>query len=121
MNRADWAWLMASVLLGLFFALLAALSETGTSRPAHEKEITIMTTGDVSKIIQAVHSSAPDSFTMLSSSSGPDHFQIFFDAIFGAVFSTVMISYLFRILVKICQRILGVKPSSVDEASLPIN
>ena len=127
MTRADWAWLMAAVLFGLFFSCLALLSEgsAGGSRevikynsatgkwdqsiqPAYKVLITVETNGNPQKIIQSAHEADPDCLTLLSAvnpkPTGLDYFQI----IFGGVFGMIIISFLFRIVVKICERILGV-------------
>jgi hypothetical protein len=129
MNRADWAWLMAAVLFGLFFASLAILPEISNGaprqvtkfnyttgsweesvKPAYTRRLTIETNGDIQKMMQAAYEIDPDSFILPSADHpklrGYDYFQIFF----GGVFGMVMVSYLFRIVVKICQRILGVPP-----------
>ena len=137
MNRADWAWLMATVLFGFFFAGFAILPEIGADQPrygtkwtfvtsddgkttsskeeqviepAYVHRITIETNGDVQKIVQTAHNIDPDSFILHSldnpKATGSDCLEIVFESIFACV----MVSYLFRIVVKICQRILGVPP-----------
>lgn len=127
MNRVDWAWLMAAVIFGLFCAGLAIAPElfnggprqvsnfnfeTGkwedSVKPAYTSRITIETSGDVKKMLQAVHDIDPDSFAVPSSDhprlTGADCASM----ILGGVFSMIMISFLFRITVKICERILGI-------------
>jgi hypothetical protein len=146
MNRADWAWLMAGGICGLFCAALAILPEIGADQPrygtkwtfvtsgdgkttstkeeqviepAYTHLITIETSGDVQKIVQAAHDIDPDSFILRSLDhpklTGSDCLEIVFEGIFACV----MVSYLFRIVVKICQRILGVPPLTDEIARDP--
>jgi len=133
MNRADWAWFMAAVLFGLFFAILALLSELSNGvprqvtnfnfetgkweesvKPAYTRGVRIETNGDVQKMMQSAHDIDPDSF-ILPYAVNPklkadDYFQIFV----GGVLGMVMISYLFRIVVKICGRMLGATTDEVE-------
>jgi hypothetical protein len=129
MTRDDWAWLMAAVLFGLFFSCLALLAEgsaggprevikynsaTGkwdqSIQPAYKVLITVETNGNVQKIIQAAHDADPDCSTLLSSDNPKLTASECFQILFGGVFGMRMISFLFRIVVKICERILGVSP-----------
>ena len=133
MNRADWAWLMAAVVVGLFlggFALLVDMSGGGPRQvttfnydtgkweertaPAYTKRLTIETNGDIQKMMQAVHEIDPDSFTLPSrahSGLSPDEYA---PELLGAVLGTVMFSFLFRIVIKICGRILGATTDEVE-------
>jgi hypothetical protein len=128
MNRTDGAWLMAAVIVGIFlsgFAILPEISQGGTRQvtkfndktgnwdesvePAYTKRVTVETNGNVQKIVQAVHDVDPNCSTLVSGDhptlTGPEFLQI----LLGGVFAMVMFSLLFRIVVKICHKILGAK------------
>jgi len=141
MNRADWAWLMAATACGFFVAALAIVPEIGADQarigtkwtfvtsddgkttstkeeqviePAYTHLITIETNGDAQKIVQAAHDIAPDSFILRSL----DHPKLTVKDALGivseSIFACVMISLLFRIVLKICRRILGATPAESE-------
>ncbi len=131
MNRADWAWMLAAVIVGLFVGGFAILADVSDSRPhlipkynfttekweehAYTKRLIVETNGDAQKINQAVHDADPDSYVRGFAAHQAEVPGGYCFDLFAGIFCTVLISFMFRIVVKICGRILGTK---VDVAEI---
>ena len=140
MNRADWAWLLAGVMSGLFCATLVIVSEVGSDQshygtkytftttdgkpgtgtveqvvePVYATKITILTNGHARDIVDSVsklglNETEAKVSSITSNRTPPLNASDYFEIIFESIFAVVITSYLFRIVVKICLRILGVK------------
>jgi hypothetical protein len=136
MNRADWAWLMAAIIFGFFFSGLGIFSEVSDGGPRHvpsfnfstgkwnesvkppyTRRLTIETNGDVQKMIYAVYDIDPECFSLPSADHPKLASSDYFPIILGSVFGMIMISFLFRIVVKMCLRILDGWPDADETMS----
>jgi hypothetical protein len=133
MTRADWAWVVTCILAATIVAGIVMLSDANQTRPrygtkytfitsddgktvstkeeqvvqpVYSTRITIETNGDAQKIVQAAHAAAPDSFIVPSANlpqqTGFDYFLLWLETILVVM----LISYVFRIVERVCRRML---------------
>ena len=116
MNRADWAWLMAGAACGFFVAALAIVPEIGADQPRIGTNWTFVTSDDLKTTSTKKEQVIEPAYTHLIRSldhpklTGKDVLEIVSESIFACV----MISLLFRIVVKICGRVLGATTGELE-------
>jgi len=139
MRREDWAWILACIICGLAFAGFAWLIQAtadqprygtrytftttdgkpGTEtveqfvEPVYTSRITILTNGHVQEIMHAVSQLGIKDISIRPSSNRTPKWELpdYFASIWAGIFGFLIATYLFRILEKICGRIIGVKPT----------